>query len=456
MNRISSIVLAAALVFAACSKENPVTPDPKADPDPVTPPVEENTGIRINATVKELATEASFDASAASWKFAFTNGDVLKVDNNLHNGFKSFTYDGTSFFLKDAAAPSDDATWYAYYPAESVDLTGQAGTLESAAKLYSVSGSARVAAGSKTVQMDLFAESSILVVKNTRSSEIKIGLKRYSDDKYATGLVADDGGMVEVWSDSPVYLATVAAGATAYVVVPAYEGKCVVVEEQHGYTVRQTGATGLASGKYYDITVGAYSYSGSAAGHDWVELSTGLKIATMNIGATKVGEYGDLFFWGDPYKRYSEINGTAITFNGCKDGLIDPSNPVLKFSNADFAKTNASLISLGTTLSGDNDIATFNWGPKWRMMKDVDAKALYNTCTYSNPVYTDPVNHVTVDMTAAYAQDAKVTVSPRFWLSTSDTGGYHVLYPSKKSIAKAGGTSSSQVSGRCVRPVVNE
>lgn len=451
MKHISIIMFSAVVAFAACSKlPTPISPDPEPTA------AQELAGIRINANIVDIDTRSSLDVSAASWKFAFTAGDVLRVDNSLHNQFYSFTFDGSSFFLKDSAAPAVDVTWYAYYPAESVDLTGQAGTLESAARLYSVSGLSKVEAGSTTVDMDLFAESSILVVKNTRSSEIRIGLKRYSDDKYVSGLIADDGGMVEVWSDSPVYLATIAAGTTAYVVVPAYDGKCAVVEEQHGYTIRQSGATGLVSGKYYNISVGNYTYKGSASGHDWVELSNGVKYATMNIGAEKVGGNGDFYFWGDPYLRYSSISGTTIKFNTCPDGLIDSSKPVTSFTDSDFAKTTASQLPLGTVLSGNNDIATVVWGPKWRMMSDSDAKFLIETCAYGSPCYTDPVNNMALDVTAAYAKSATVTASPRIWLSGSDSGGYHVLNPGSKSIAKAGGSSKNAILGRSVRAVVNE
>ena len=90
MKRISSIILAVPFIFAACSKVAPVAPA-----------VEESSCIRINANIKDIDAKASLDVSVATWKFAFANGDVLKVDNSLHPQYCPFTYDGSSFLLKE-------------------------------------------------------------------------------------------------------------------------------------------------------------------------------------------------------------------------------------------------------------------------------------------------------------------------------------------------------------------
>lgn len=106
-------------------------------------------------------------------------------------------------------------------------------------------------------------------------------------------------------------------------------------------------------------------------GHDYVDLGlpSGLKWATMNIGATTVEGYGSRFAWGETTSKTS-----------CSWGNY-------KFGNSPYALTKYCTISSygtvdnKTVLDLEDDAAHVNWGGRWRMPTKAEFTELINNCT---------------------------------------------------------------------------
>lgn len=125
----------------------------------------------------------------------------------------------------------------------------------------------------------------------------------------------------------------------------------------------------------YRLKTGNYfmpSVSGTVDGHDYVDLGlpSGLKWATMNVGAKEVSDYGSRFAWG-------EVTPTSYEKNDCGEKDTD-----YKF----LGKVPGELRSMGVVdgnanLTPDYDAATQNWGENWRMPTLADFSELIDNCT---------------------------------------------------------------------------
>lgn len=90
-------------------------------------------------------------------------------------------------------------------------------------------------------------------------------------------------------------------------------------------------------------------------GHEYVDLGLSVKWATMNVGASSVGDYGDYFQWG-------EIKPT--------DNYVSDSCRAFRVTMGDIAGY------------AEWDAATANWGGTWRMPTYDECKALVDSCTW--------------------------------------------------------------------------
>lgn len=87
-----------------------------------------------------------------------------------------------------------------------------------------------------------------------------------------------------------------------------------------------------------------------------VDLGLSVKWASFNVGASKPEDYGGYFAWGEVReKTFYDI--TNYSYNG----------PL--------------------TLSSLNDVATVQWGSKWRMPKVSECRELLNKCQWSDETY---------------------------------------------------------------------
>ena len=130
--------------------------------------------------------------------------------------------------------------------------------------------------------------------------------------------------------------------------------------------------------------------TGTLNGYDWVDLglTSGLKWATCNVGATAPEEYGDYFAWGETEPYYSSQD--PLTW---KDGKsAGYCWELYKFVlgtdyNGLFYKyvTNSSYgtVDNKTVLDPEDDAVRANWGGSWRMPTDEEWTELRTECTWT-------------------------------------------------------------------------
>ncbi len=116
---------------------------------------------------------------------------------------------------------------------------------------------------------------------------------------------------------------------------------------------------------------------GTENGHDWVDLGlpSGLKWATCNVGAERPESYGDYYAWGetttkDNYEWYTYKYGDYYD-----DGLTKYCN------NSSYGRD--GFTDELTTLEAADDVATANWGGKWRMPTIDEWQELHSECTWT-------------------------------------------------------------------------
>ena len=112
--------------------------------------------------------------------------------------------------------------------------------------------------------------------------------------------------------------------------------------------------------------------TGTENEYGYVDLGLSIKWATMNVGASKLGDYGDYFAWGEtqPKSIYD-----WITYKYCNGS----SSTLTKYN------TNSSYgtVDNKTTLDLNDDAANANWGGSWRMPTDAEWEELINNCTWT-------------------------------------------------------------------------
>jgi uncharacterized protein (TIGR02145 family) len=101
-------------------------------------------------------------------------------------------------------------------------------------------------------------------------------------------------------------------------------------------------------------------YSGSAYGHDYVDLGlpSGTLWATCNVGASSPKGYGNYYAWGETSTKSTYNWDTYKYANGNYDKLT-------KYCNKSGYGYNGFTDNL-TTLLPEDDVATANWGNGWR------------------------------------------------------------------------------------------
>ena len=115
-------------------------------------------------------------------------------------------------------------------------------------------------------------------------------------------------------------------------------------------------------------------------GHAYVDLGlpSGLKWATMNVGASKPEGYGDYFAWGET-KSKGTYNWS--TYKWCNGTF----NSQTKYCTA----SNYGQVDNKTTLDPEDDAAHVNWGGDWRMPTMDELNELRNNCTWTWTTQSD-------------------------------------------------------------------
>lgn len=291
----------ATMVLAACSSDDTTEPDVKR-------------GMVLKANVEDTDTRATIDTVGGTWRFAFATGDMVKVGNDKVTDYYTFKNNGTEFSSADALQTTKDATWYAYFPGETIDLRNQSGTLADVANKYALAGAtATPTTGSNGLTVTMKAKAAVLrIVGVNKDEKLDISVKTADDGKYVSGFKAvknSEGFSVET-SDTKVSLLSKQGAGVYYVVVPAGVKISVSNGDKSLYSdnnpMSTTKADGLKAGKYYTLTTG--KTKGSAENKlgetiDWVQLwPGGPKFAVKNVKEEmtwyEATKEGDKYVWG--------------------------------------------------------------------------------------------------------------------------------------------------------------
>lgn len=298
-----SVMMLAAVTFTACSNDDMSE-------------TQTQKGLTLSASVENLSTRASMtEVDSVTWKFAFENNDKVSVTNNKINNAYTFQKDGEQFTCTDAKATEENADWYAYFPGNEVNLTGQTGTMNGVANYFVAAGmTAQATTGEKGLAITLKAQVAVLrIVEADKEGALDIHVKT-GDNKWVTGLSAQKYQTkfdVKTSNTKTTLLSkeNVKAGDFSYVVVPAGVG----IQVYNGDVLISQTTSGLTAGKYYTITsVPTQGKSYATINNNkvyvgWVQLwPGGPRFATENVAEpmtwTEAAKKGTDFAWGENWR----------------------------------------------------------------------------------------------------------------------------------------------------------
>ena len=318
----------ATMVLAACSSDDTTEPDVKR-------------GMVLKANVEDTDTRATITDTEGKWKFAFATGDEVKVGNDKVTGYYTFTNDGTVFTSTDAQQTTEAATWYAYFPGETISLANQSGDFADVANRYALAGAtATPTTGSDGLTVTMKAKAAVLRIVGVNKDDI-LDISVKTANGYVSGLTAKKNSAdFDVQTrDTKVSLLSKQGAGVYYVVVPAGVKLSVYNGDKPLYsgdkTMSTTKADGLKAGKYYTLTTGMTK--GSAKNKlgetiDWVQLwAGGPKFAVKNVKEeldwNKATKTGDEYVWGANWRTPTadEVYGEGkLNCGHDKDGFPIP------------------------------------------------------------------------------------------------------------------------------------
>lgn len=300
--KLYSVIMLAVVTFTACSNDDmSETQTPR--------------GLTLSASVENLSTRASMTDESGTWKFAFEANDKVSVSNNKTNDIYTFQKTGEQFTCANAIATNEAADWYAYFPGNDVDLTGQTGTLNGVAnKLAAAGKTTQATTGKDGLAITLHAQVAVLrIVEADKEGALDIQVKT-AENKWVTGLSAQKNQTtfnVETSGTKTTLLSkeNAKAGDFNYVVVPAGVG----IQVWNGDVLISQTTSGLSAGKYYTITSvptqgkSHATINGKDELVDWVQLwPGGPRFATKSVDKEitwhEAAKTGKDFAWGENWR----------------------------------------------------------------------------------------------------------------------------------------------------------
>lgn len=300
--KLYSVIMLAVVTFTACSNEEMgETETPR--------------GLTLSASVENLSTRASMTDESGTWKFAFEANDQVSVSNSKITEDYTFKKTGEQFTCANAMATNEAADWYAYFPSNDVNLTGQDGTLNGVANYLAAAGkTTQATTGKDGLAITLSAKVAVLrIVEADKKGALDINVKT-ADDQWVTGLTAQKNQTsfkVETSNTKTTLFSkeNVQAGDFSYVVVPAGVG----IQVYNGDVLISQTTSGLTAGKYYTITsVPTQGKSYATINNNkvyvgWVQLwPGGPRFATENVAEpmtwTEAAKKGTDFAWGENWR----------------------------------------------------------------------------------------------------------------------------------------------------------
>lgn len=319
--KLYSVIMLAVVTFTACSNDDMSE-------------TQTQKGLTLSASVENLSTRASMTDESGIWKFAFENDDKVSVSNNKINDIYTFQKTGEQFTCANAMATNEAADWYAYFPGNDVDLTGQTGTLNGVAnKLAAAGKTTQATTGENGLAITLHAQVAVLrIVEADKEGALDIQVKTADGNKWVTGLTAqkNETKFDVKTSDTQTTLLSkenVKAGDFSYVVVPAGVG----IQVWNGDVLISQTTSGLAAGKYYTITSvptqgkSKATINGTDELVDWVQLwPGGPRFATKSVAEemtwNEAKKTGKEFAWGENWRTSTAEEITEVVKDS--DGKI--------------------------------------------------------------------------------------------------------------------------------------
>lgn len=319
--KLYSVIMLAVVTFTACSNDEMSE-------------TQTQKGLTLSASVENLSTRASMTDESGTWKFAFETNDQVSVSNCKITEDYTFQKTGEQFTCANAKATNEAAEWYAYFPGNDVDLTGQDGTLNGVANYLAAAGkTTQATTGKDGLAITLHAQVAVLrIVEADKKGELDINVKT-ADDKWVTGLSAQKNQTkfdVKT-SDTQTTLLSkenVKAGDFSYVVVPAGVG----IQVYNGTVLISQTTSGLTAGKYYTITSVPTQGRSHATINDkdelvgWVQLwPGGPRFATKSVDKEmtwyEAKKTGKDFVWGENWRT---ANAEEVTeeVKESKEGIL--------------------------------------------------------------------------------------------------------------------------------------
>lgn len=293
-------------------------------------------GMTLNATVEQPASRATMtEETDGTYQFSFTDNDQINVTNTQVSNYYTFTKLGETFTSTDAKTTTAAADWYAYFPGNTVDLTGQKGDLAGVANHYACAGkTAEVTTGANGLAISLTPKVAILRIVKVDNSSTPCDINITTTGGWISGMKAQSSVAdfdVET-SPSKVTLLSQTAAGVYYIAVPA--GKQITIYNG-GTKLKATKPAGLTAGKYYTVTTGPVSGEANATGVTekvgWVQLwAGGPKFATQDVATkmtfTDAKKTGDAYVWGKNWRTPTKEEMTLV--NAKIDGHFNSITPL--------------------------------------------------------------------------------------------------------------------------------
>lgn len=360
--KLYSVIMLAVVTFTACSNDEMSE-------------TQTQKGLTLSASVENLSTRASMTDESGTWKFAFETNDQVSVSNSKITEDYTFQKTGEQFTCANAKATNEAADWYAYFPGNDVDLTGQNGTLNGVANYLAAAGkTTQATTGKDGLAITLHAQVAVLrIVEADKKGALDIQVKT-AKDKWVKGLSAQKNETkfdVKTSNSKTTLLSkeNVEAGDFNYVVVPAGMG----IEVWNGGVLISKTTTGLTAGKYYTITsvpTKGQSYA-TINSKDvlvgWVQLwPGGPRFATEDVAEemtwAEAAKTGKDFAWGENWRTPNAEEITEVVkdsdgktlFGGLLADWDDD-----QYVYTDKEKSPSITIERGDINTVENDIVTF-------------------------------------------------------------------------------------------------
>ncbi len=364
--KMLAALLVAGAAFTACSSDDTVSEQPVN-------PAQQTYTMTVNATKGSNATTRALSLSGstlnATW--ATTENVYVKKGDTWATGSLKPQADGATATLSGTLSGVEIAagnTLTLQFPKSGdISYSGQLGTLANIAANFDYA--------TANVEVESVTDGNINVSGTTNFDNQQAIIKFTLKDKATSAaikpsaLTITDGTNTVTLSDIPDATYTTNGDGVLYVAFPAAgESKTITLTatvDGDTYTYEKSGVT-FSNGKYYAINVKIIIAVD-------LGLPSGVKWASMNVGASTPWGYGDYFAWGE--------TTTKDFYNWSTYTLCNGSNTTLTKYCYNSSYGYNGFTDTKTVLDMEDDAAHANWGGDWRMPTKAEFSELITNTT---------------------------------------------------------------------------